>query len=295
MLKQTFNTFKSWAETLKYEDGVDYTESGREVIQLMMDRYCEAKDNNDSKNKNKYIAGIMLRFWHVINKLKEKSPIQGLDYSDYFSWLYEAIEYACKYRAWQNPEKKTNAQQCINQCIETIRLQKYYDLNLQKNKSNVNTYSLEAELSDDGRTTLLDTLVDEEALEKERLETGTSVAIDLIQTCINKKKIVEAIILDTIAFNDVQKVEKEVIKVVDEEGKTHRHVKHTSEFWPYKCVQILSNLPEDYADYFCTHYRVVVQELEAALGAIRKANNQKLYKYLNSCLESTKQLAVDFA
>ena len=295
MLKQTFNTFKSWAETLKYEDGVDYTEPGREVIQLMMDRYCEAKDKNDSSNKNKYIAGIMLRFWHVINKLKEKSPIQGLDYSDYFAWLYEAIEYACKYRAWQNPEKKTNAQQCINQCIETIRLQKYYDLNLQKNKSNVNTYSLEAELSDDGRTTLLDTLVDEEALEKERLNSGASAAIDLIQTCINRKQLVEAIILDTIAFNDVQKVTKTVVKTVDDEGNSYKHTKQTSEFWPYKCVQILSNLPEDYATYFCTHYKVVVQELEAALGAIRKANNQKLYKYLNSCLENTKQLAVEFA
>jgi hypothetical protein len=208
MLKQTFNTFRSWAETLRVKDGVDYTTPGREVIQLMMDRYCEAKDNNDEENKNKYIAGIMLRFWHVINKLKEKSPIQGLDYSDYFSWLYEAIEYACKYRAWQNPEKKTNAQQCINQCIETIRLQKYYDLNLQKNKSNVNTYSLEAELSDDGKTTLLDTLIDENEIERTKQEEGSGAAHDLVQQCINSKKIVEAIILDTIAFNDVQKKRK---------------------------------------------------------------------------------------
>ena len=292
MLKQTFNTFKSWAETLKYEDGVDYTEPGREVIQLMMDRYCEAKDKNDSNNKNKYIAGIMLRFWHVINKLKEKSPIQGLDYSDYFAWLYEAIEYACKYRAWQNPEKKTNAQQCINQCIETIRLQKYYDLNLQKNKSNVNTYSLEAELSDDGRTTLLDTLVDEEALEKERLNSGASAAIDLIQTCINRKQLVEAIILDTIAFNDVQKVTKTVVKTVDDEGNSYKHTRQTSEFWPYKCVQILSNLPEDYATYFCEHYNVITEELFAALGAIRKANNQKLYKFLDKTIESTRELVV---
>ena len=292
MLKQTFNTFKSWAETLKYEDGVDYTEPGREVIQLMMDRYCEAKDKNDSNNKNKYIAGIMLRFWHVINKLKEKSPIQGLDYSDYFAWLYEAIEYACKYRAWQNPEKKTNAQQCINQCIETIRLQKYYDLNLQKNKSNVNTYSLEAELSDDGRTTLLDTLVDEEALEKERLNSGASAAIDLIQTCINRKQLVEAIILDTIAFNDVQKVTKTVVKTVDDEGNSYKHTRQTSEFWPYKCVQILSNLPEDYATYFCEHYNVITEELFAALGAIKKANNQKLYKFLDKTIESTRALVV---
>lgn len=294
MLKQTFNTFRSWAETLKLKDGVDYTESGREVIQLMMDRYCEAKDNNDEENKNKYIAGIMLRFWHVINKLKEKSPIQGLDYSDYFSWLYEAIEYACKYRKWQDPANKINAQQCINQCIETIRLQKYYDFNLQKNKANVNTYSLEATFEEDGKTTLLDTLVDEEALERERLESGASAAYDIIQSCINKKKLVEAIILDTIAFNDVQKVEKHVVKGIDENGEPFKYTKHTSEFWPYKCVQLLSNLPEDYAEYFCTHYNVVVQEIEAAILAIRKSNNQKLYKFLQNTISGARSL-INFA
>ena len=162
MLKAVFKELQVWANILKEEDGVVYSASGRDVIQVMLDKYCEAKDNNDERNKNKYIAGLMLRFWYVISKLKERSPIQGLDYTDFYAWLYEAIEYACKYRAWQDPTKKINAQQAINQCIETIRSQHYYDLNLQKNKANINTYSLESPLDDDYKTTLLDTLADEE-------------------------------------------------------------------------------------------------------------------------------------
>ena len=290
MLKQTFNTFKSWAETLKYEDGVDYAEPGREVIQLMMDRYCEAKDKNDSNNKNKYIAGIMLRFWHVINKLKEKSPIQGLDYSDYFAWLYEAIEYACKYRAWQNPAKNTNAQQAINQCIETIRVQKYYDLNLQKNRANVNTYSLDAEIDADGKTAMMDTLVDEDAEMQNAYNEDAAAVYYLVQRCINKKKIVEAIILDTIAFNDVQKVTKKVVKGVDADGNPTKYTQRTSEFWPFRCVQILSTLPDNYADYFKKHYQVIEPELEAAITAIRSANNQKLYRYLAKTLDGAKKM-----
>ena len=290
MLRSAFNSFKAWAKILKEEDGVDYSASGRDVIELMANRYCLAKDTADERNKNKYIAGLMLRFWYQINKLKERSPISGLDYTDFMAWLYEAIEYACKYRAWQNPTRKVNAQQAINQCIETIRSQHYYDLNLQKNKANVNTMSLEETFEDDGKTTLLDTLVDENEIERSKQEEGSSAAHDLVQQCINSKKIVEAIILDTIAFNDVQKVTKKVVKGTDEEGNETKYVQHTNEFWPFRCVQILSNLPEDYASYFLSHYKIVEPELNAALAAIKKANNQKLYKYLDNTLSGARQM-----
>jgi hypothetical protein len=290
MLKTAFNEFRVWAKLLKEEDGIDYEAKGRDVIQVMADRYCAAKDTNNERAKNKYIAGLMLRFWYVINKLKVRSPIQGLDYIDFMGWLYEAIEYACKYRAWQNPAKKTNAQQAINQCIETIRVQKYYDLNLQKNKANVNTYSLEAELDSEGKTTMLDTLVDEGALDRAAFDEGAASAISLVQRYINKKKIVEAIILDTIAFNDVQKVTKKTVKSVDSMGNPVKYTQRSSEFWPFRCVQILSNLPEDYSTYFHKHYRVVEAEFEAALSTIRSANNQKLYRYLSKTLSSAKDL-----
>ena len=218
MVDIAFDHFKFWAKRLKTEEGIDYSEKGRDVIQVMMDRYCIAKDTNNEEKKNMYIAGLMLRFWYVIAKLQARSPIPGLEYEDFMGWLYEAIEYACKYRAWQDPTKKVNAQQAINQCIETIRVQKYYDLNLQKNKVNQMTFSLDAEFDDDGEATLLDTIVDESEETDREFREASSVAVSLIQSCINKKKIVEAIILDTIAFNDVQKYTKKVVKTVDSDG-----------------------------------------------------------------------------
>lgn len=290
MLNTMFNEFKSWAKRLKDEEGIDYSAKGREVIQVMLDGYCRAKDTNDETRKNMYIAGLMLRFWYVINKLKVRSPIQGLDYIDFMGWLYEAIEYACKYRAWQNPAKNTNAQQAINQCIETIRVQKYYDLNLQKNRANVNTYSLDAEIDADGKTAMLDTLVDEDAEMQNAYNEDAAAVYYLVQRCINKKKIVEAIILDTIAFNDVQKVTKKVVKGIDADGNPTKYTQRTSEFWPFRCVQILSTLPDNYADYFKKHYQVIEPELEAAITAIRSANNQKLYRYLAKTLDGAKKM-----
>ena len=282
--------FKYWAGLLKTKEGVDYAEKGRDVIQLMLDRYCLAKDTNDEPRKNMYISGLMLRFWYTIGKLQARSPIQGLEYNDFIDWLYEAIEYACKYRAWQNPAKKTNAQQAINKCIETIRVQKYYDINLQKNKANQNTISLDAEFDADGTTSLVDTLVDEDAEDSVRCREGADAAYSLIQKCIDKKKLVEAIILDTIAFNDTEKVTKKVVKGVDSEGKTVKYTQRTTEFWSFRCVQILSNLPNGYASYFKRHYNVIEADLEAAISAIKSANNQKLYRYLAKALSGAKEL-----
>jgi hypothetical protein len=289
-----FEQFKAAAKQLKAEEGVDYSEKGRDVIQLMLDRYCLAKDTDDEHRKNLYISGLMLRFWYVISKLQARSPIPGLEYNDFMGWLYEAIEYACKYRAWQDPTKRVNAQQAINQCIETIRVQKYYDLNLQKNKVNQMTFSLDAEFDEDGESTLLDTLVDEDYETEREYNEGAEAAYALVQSCIDRKKIVEAIILDTIAFNDTQKVTKKVIKGVDFEGNPTKYTQTTSEFWSFRCVQILSNLPVDYASYFKKHYQVLEPELDAALAAIRAANNQKLYRYLAKTLKGARDL-VQFA
>ena len=106
----------------------------------LANKYCEALDSKDEFNKNAYLSALVLRFWYRIEKLYRANVNTGLEREDFFSWLVEAINYACKYRAWQT--KKVNAQQAINQCIETIRYQHYYEFNLDKHKANYNTVSI---------------------------------------------------------------------------------------------------------------------------------------------------------
>ena len=109
-----------------------------------------------------------------------------------------------------------------------------------------------------------------------------------VQTLLDDNKMVEAIILDTIAYQDVYKDTKTVVQGEDEEGNPCKYTRHSYSFWPFKCVQFLSNLPEDFAQYFYDKYEVSAPALVTVLDKIKKANNQKLYKYLDLSLKAAK-------
>ncbi len=252
-------------------------------IDDLANAYCDATDNNDEHLKNIYISALVLRFWYTIDKMYKSNTVAPcLEYEDFFWWLYEAIEYACKYRGWQDPSKSLNAQQCINKCINTIKLQKYYDLRLDKRKIVNNCCSLETPISGDAGEgkTLGDTLESDDCFD----DHSTDEAITLVQSYINRNKIIEAILLDNIAFNDVQKHYKKTVKTKNSAGEDIKYIEHSSEFWAFRLVQIVSKLPATYKKYFMTRYNIAEEKLTAILDIIERANNQKLYRYLDKTL-----------
>lgn len=255
------------------------------TIDELANAYCDACDTNNKTLKDIYISALILRFWFRIDKMYKSNTVAPcLERTDFFWWLYEAIEYACKYRGWRDPSKNLNAQQCINKCISTIQLQKYYDLRLDKNKTVNYCMSLDTPIyseSDDKTRTLSDTLEATTCFE-EASEIDMNI---LVQSYINKNKIIEAILIDNIVFNDVQKHYKKTIKTVDSEGNPYKYTEHSSEFWPYKLVQIISKLPATYKDSFLERYNISEEKLTAVLDIIDRANNQKLYRYLRQMLE----------
>ena len=257
-------------------------------IDELADAYCDATDSNNETLKNVYISALILRFWSKIDKMYKFNMVApSLEHEDFFEWLYEAIEYACKYRGWRDPEKKLNAQQCINKCIETIKLQKYYNLRLDKNKTVNYCTSMDAPIGnseDDEAKTLGDTLELEEYID----DCDADNIRMLVQSYLNNNKVIEAIIIDTIAFNDVQKHFKRVVKATTAKGEAYRYTEHSSEFWPYKLVQIVSKLPSTYKEEFLAHYHISEEKLTAVLDAINKAPNTKIYKFLNRTLADLK-------
>ena len=256
-------------------------------IDELADAYCDAVDSGNETLKSIYISALILRFWHKIDKMYRANTVApSLEYEDFFWWLYEAIEYACKYRGWRDPEKNLNAQQCINKCIDTIKLQKYYNLRLDKNKAVNHCTSMDTPIfgDDDSVRTLGDTIESDENYE----ELNGTDAMMLIQSYINKNKIIEAILLDNIAFNDVQKYSKKTVKSVNSYGETVRYTEHSSEFWPYRLVQIVSKLPDSYKTSFMKRYNISEEKLTICLEVIEKSNNQKLYRYLRRTLADLK-------
>lgn len=250
------------------------------TIDELADAYCDAVDSGNETLKDIYISALVLRFWFKIDKMYKSNTVAPcLEHEDFFWWLYEAIEYACHYRGWRDADKKLNAQQCINKCIDTIKLQKYYNLRLDKNKTVNHTVSMEAPIggdSDDSAMTVGDMLEAEESWDD---HSADDVMI-LVQNYINRDKIVEAILIDNIAFNDVQRYYKQTIKT--ESGK---YTDVSSEFWPYRLIQIVSKLPEEYKYEFMTKYKISEEKLDAVLSYVDKSNNQRLYKLLRLTLD----------
>lgn len=254
-------------------------------IDELANAYCDAFDNGNETLKSVYISALILRFWSKIDKMyKANTVAPSLERTDFFWWLYEAIEYACKYRGWKDPTKNLNAQQCINKCIETIKLQKYYDMRLDKRKAVNHCCSIDASIGEDkdgGFRTLADTLESDDNLEDCCADDD---AVMLVQSYINRNKIIEAILLDNIAFNDVQRHFKKTVKTKNLDGEDLRYVEHSSEFWPYRLIQIVSKLPATYKQDFMKRYRIAEDKLTACLEVVDKANNQKLYRYLAKTL-----------
>jgi hypothetical protein len=261
-------------------------------IDELANAYCLAVDTDNATLKDIYISALILRFWSKIDKMYKSNTVAPcLEYEDFFEWLYEAIEYACKYRGWKDPSKNLNAQQCINKCIDTIKLQKYYDLRLDKKKAVNYCTSMDAPIcgdGDDAEKTLGDTLEDEDVT----YDADTDAVTTLVQSYINRNKIIEAILIDNIAFNDVQKHHKKVIKTTNTEGETIRYTEHSSEFWAYRLVQIVSKLPDTYEKTFMGKYNISEEKLDSILDVIDKSNNQKIYRWLDKCLA---ELRVSYA
>lgn len=283
-----------WAEHDRYakllltHKGIKYDAApAKETIRIMLDGYCAAKDAGDEEAKCLYISGLMERFRDKPKKIVEKGS--GLvSYDDAMAWLYEAIEYACKYRKWQ-VDPNVNAQQCINMCIETIRQQHYYEMNLDKHKANYLAQSLDAAIDDDAKVSYIDTVEDEAESDYIASANAAMSAQGIIQGIVDKNRLVEAIILDVIAHGDSVRVRNVKVKGFDEDGN-ETEVKSTErEFWAFKAIQMLSDLPQDYERLFSERYVVKKPELiEAALSAIRGMNGTKLKKQLERTLSFAK-------
>jgi hypothetical protein len=128
---------------------------------------------------------------------------------------------------------------------------------------------------DDKAKTIADMLETEETWD----DHSADDVILLVQNYINRDKIIEAIMIDNIAFNDVQRYFKQTIKT--ESGK---YTEISSEFWPFKLVKIINELSAEYKDTFMEKYKISEEKLDSVLAYLDKVNNQRIYRLLERTL-----------
>lgn len=252
-------------------------------INELADKYCEAIDTNNAEDKNIYISALLLRFWSKIDKMYNDCRLLGIEREDAFHALYDCIDYAVKCRVWQDPEKHTNAEACINTVISSRGTPKFRgEAKFQKNDHI--SVSLDEPISDEGEATIGDTIPNEEDYFTD------NSADSIIQALISNNMLVEAIIADTIASHDVFKHEKKIVKKTMSDGNECKYTEYSSEFWPFQLVRELDTLDENYAKYFTNKYSVNVDAFKAALHAVSTANHPKLYKMIEAFTKYGKEL-----
>lgn len=263
------------------------SERRKQLVTICADGYCDATDVGDEDKRDEYISALMLLFWGEIGKMANKCrAVREMEYDDFASKLFECISNACNYRAWK--KGKYSAEQCIRQSIASRGAPAIlYESNLHKNIANINNYSLDAELGGDGSSnvTRLDLIADTSDYSQPAMQDSVT---SVIQMYLDKNRIIEGIIFDLIAYTDCQRHKKEKFVELTENGEEESYVKTTSEFWAHKLVRTISRLPADYFTYFTNKYEVDDLILKSALDKIKTSTNQKLYKYLDTCLKNAK-------
>jgi len=281
------NIRKSYAEAAGYI--LDYK---KKTVEELADGYCEATDMGNTLDRDGYFAALMLRFWGRVEKIHYAcQTVPGFDREEAASLLAKCIIEALGYRAWKDPAKNTNAGSCINQLINSRGAPAVlYESNRAKSCGLLNQVSLNAPVSADGdcELTLEDTIEDAEGNTVERAA-ADSIAKSFVQNCISNNKVIEAIIFDTIAFNDTVDTEKKVVTKELADGTKLKQNICSSKFSERKCIALLSSLPDNYADYFKGKYCISEKKLAAALEVVRAANNTKLYRQVRAAIANAKE------
>ena len=249
-------------------------------IDELANRYCELTDSHKEYERDVYFSALVLRFWYKIHKLYVENTVLKLSHTDYFNWVVDAIRMACAKdaRKWQT-DLTINARQAINQVLSTrFVAAAYYESNLKKNQGRHLETSLDEPLANEEEGATLADIIPDESSSLDNDDSATS----WIQEYVNNNKVVEAIILDTIASKDVYKHTKRIIKNIDENGKVIKHTEHNSSFWPFQLVKELNALDDNYANYFLSAYKISPKMFDAAFTTLKNANNQKKYRMVRA-------------
>lgn len=258
------------------------------LINNISDGYIKATEDKDEDLRDQYISALMLLFWGEVSKMADRcKTVPGYTFVDYISVLYNCIEVAMKYRAWQNPSNHTTAEACIRNTIATRGVAAIiYKSNLDSQKSNACTTSFDTKISDDEKLTLEDVIADDTV---NSLEDKMEAEL-VIQSLLNNRKPIESIILDVILNNDVYRTTKTIRRVTDSSGNTRKVATVNSVLVPLKVAKLISGLPNDYLDSFSRKYNTRDEETVAAFDRLKSSDSAKLQKMIKNTVSLVQRL-----
>lgn len=285
----------------------------RYIKRELANKYCDydevsvfskdpAEREDAERYKSAYWAAVLLCYWAKIFDWMMTSGSLGLRETDFFDWLTEAVHDAFYYRSWRprrrikpndpksgwfdnpqyKPEEADAADKSINFFCGAKRAKEYQAANKYKRKSNYQNLSIDQSFDEDGYC-----ILDRAGLSTDGIN-GMGIK-GLVHQLLNENKLLEAVIVDSIANGDSfkQTRTKIVNKVVDEEGNEEEEklYKYSNDFNARKLVKFLTSLDENYfKNYFDKTYNIKEDNSNQILSKLKSLTNNRLYKEIEKTI-----------
>lgn len=233
--------------------------------------------------RNNYFSALMCRYWHAIGKYYFESR-NSVDIEDCYEWLIHALTYALKNRKWTDPKNKlfndpAGPDKVINRCIASTRQIFYQASNTAKRRVNFQCDSIDRQLEAFGDSASI--MV--EVVDDNQSYLVSDTCKDIVKKYLDEDKIIEALIIDGICFQDSFKENKDIINKDGEEYDSYSY-----EFNDRKLVKHLNNISKPYIAYFAEKYNFSTIKLLQTLEIIKNLSNTRLYTSIRKTLYDLK-------
>lgn len=259
--------------------------------------YVQAQDNGNEDLRSAYFAALVDRYWNKISSWKCDQRLVGLKFqeSDFVDWLVDAITYAVEHRGWLDSTKDVygdpnGPDKIINMCCASEVLIVLQHHNKDKRKANIYTFDIDASVDENGDCAL-------DYAGATEGDCKLDGAKSLILNYLKKGRVIEALVLDGIAYQDAYKEVKTehqmTVYETNEEGEEESYKETVTGtktlFDERKLVAHLANINQSFMhEYFANEYEVTSEETEDIFSKLKTLNNAKLYQMIRKTLLQAK-------
>ena len=228
----------------------------------------------DETLQNAYYGAIMYRYWGLIPKYYYMSA-NCATVEECYGWLVDSVSCCLDLASWEDPTSSiykdpNGPDKVINRCMKCARLTYYQFINRKKRRDNFGLLSIDElrELFGNG--------VDEPYDTDEETKSSSFVIKEYILQMFNKKDYFVSFLVDCIVTSNVFDTLK------DDQDQMF------FEFNIRKLVKIMTNLDEDYIDFFSTTYGVPYLDVQKAFTYVKAVSPTNMRKKIITTLEQLK-------
>lgn len=287
-LKELFDSYEVDADCTK----VDWRHMSKTEL---ANAYCDAEESNNIRLRDHFFSTLMCKYSYMVPLLysRRESVLMRLKIEEFYWWVVEALQKGLKYRRWRNPEFKelynnpNGAETVFNRCFYSVEKGYYKYYNQDCRKINYISGSLEDvfEVGPDGdEVSYLGTVEDPNSNVEDYWK--EDLCKTLVQDYIDKGKVLQAVIIDGISYQDTfTNYKKSYTKGIDLMGNEIKVKITQEEFSPTKLVKHLNSLDDTFIKYFIETYDISKDTLKQCVNEIVGSRNSKLHTSINSTLE----------